>query len=94
MLGASVRPCVVAIAALILFRCLRQLYRGSSCFLCLSREIIGSLRGCCDGFSRRDNTTFATGALACHSQELLNLNVVDFDESGHVSVSSSLFASR
>ena len=90
-LGTSVQTCDVN-AALGLFRCLRQLNRCGLLRLC--REIIGSLRGCCDGISRRDNATFAAGALARHPQKLLNLTVIDFNESGHVSVSSSLFASR
>ena len=90
-LGTSVQTCDVS-AALGLFRCLRQLNRSSLLRLC--REIIDSLRGRCDRFSGRDNATFAAGALARHPQKLLNLTVIDFNESGHVSVSSSLFASR
>ena len=90
-LGTSVQPCDVS-AALGLFRCLKQLNRCGLFWFC--REIIDSLRGCCNGFSGRDNATFAAGALARHPQKLLNLTVIDFNESGHVSVSSSLFASR
>ena len=80
------------IAAFGLFRRLEQLHRGY--FLRLWGVIVSSLRRCSDGFSRRDDATFATGALARHPQKLLNLTVIDFDESGHVSVSSSFFASR
>ena len=49
-----------------LFRCLRQLGRGG--FLRLCWEIISSLWGCSDWFSRWDNAAFAAGALARHPQ--------------------------
>ena len=89
--GATGHLCV-DFAILSLFRCLWQFHRGS--LLRFYREIIGSLRGCCDRFSRRDDAALATGTFARHPQELLHLNVIDFDEGGHVSVSSPFLASR